>query len=60
MARKKNPFAVALGSIKTAKKTAASRTNVRKAIAARLESQTPAQRKAQARKAALTRWGKKR
>lgn len=57
---KKNPAAVALGSIKTAKKTAAASISIRNAIAVRLATQTPAQRKAQARKAALTRWGKKR
>lgn len=57
---KKNAAAVALGSIKTAKKSAASAKNIRIAIAARLEAQTPAQRTTQARKAAKARWSKKR
>ena len=60
LARTKNPAAVALGRIKTAKKSASSARNVRKAIAARLEKQTPAQRAAQAKRAAAARWAKKR
>jgi hypothetical protein len=57
MARK-NPAAVALGKIKTAKKSAASAKNARKATAARMKL-TEEQRSAIARKAAETRWGKK-
>lgn len=57
---RKNPAAVALGRIRTAKKTAAARINVRNAIAARLAKQTPEQRSAQAKLAAAARWGKKR
>lgn len=60
LARKKNPFAVALGSIRSAKKTAAASVNIRKAIAARLAKQTPSQRTAQAKLAAAARWAKKR
>lgn len=56
---KKNPAAVALGSIKTAKKSAASARNIRKATRARVRAQTPEQRSEQARKAAAARWGKR-
>jgi len=56
---KKNPAAVALGRIKTAKKSAAASISIRNAIAARLAQQTPAQRSAQARKAAKAMWAKR-
>jgi hypothetical protein len=59
MARK-NAAAVALGRIKTAKKTASSRRNIARAVAARLQAQTPEERSAQAKLAAEARWGKKR
>lgn len=57
MARK-NPAAVALGRIKTAKKAAASAKNARKATRARLKAQTPEERSAQAKRAAAARWKK--
>lgn len=58
MAKKKNPFAVALGRMTSAKKAAASRRNAKKSLAARMKL-TEEQRSAIARKAAETRWGKK-
>jgi len=56
---RKNKAAVALGSIKTAKKAAASAKNARRATRLRLASQTPEERTAQAKAAAAARWGKK-
>ena len=58
MARK-NPAAVALGKIKTAKKSAASARNIRKATRVRVASQTEEQRTTQAKAAAAARWAKK-
>lgn len=57
---KKNAAAVALGRIKTAKKTASSRANIARATNARVSAQTPEERSAQARKAVQARWAKKR
>jgi hypothetical protein len=57
---KKNPAAVALGRIKTAKKTAASRKNITRATRARVARQTPEERSEQARRAVEARWAKKR
>lgn len=56
---KKNPAAVALGSITSPRKAASSRRNAKLSLAARMKL-TEEQRSAIARKAALTRWGKKR
>jgi hypothetical protein len=56
---RKNPAAVALGRMTSAKKAAASARNARKAVKARM-AMTEEQRSAQARKAAAARWGKKR
>ncbi len=55
---KKNPAAVALGRMTSAKKAAAARRNAKKSLAARMKL-TEEQRSAIARKAAETRWGKK-
>jgi len=57
---KKNPAAVALGKMKSAKKAASSAKNAAKATKARLKQQTPEGRAEQAKKAAEARWGKKR
>ncbi len=57
---RKNKAAVALGSIKTAKKAAASARNARRATRLRMAAQTPEERTAQAKLAAVARWGKKR
>lgn len=58
--KRKNTAAVALGRIKTAKKTAASAKNARRATRLRMAQQTPEERTAQAKAAAAARWGKKR
>lgn len=55
---RKNPAAVALGRMTSAKKAAAARRNSKKAVAARMR-QTEEQRTAQAKKAAAARWSKK-
>lgn len=55
---KKNPAAVALGRMTSAKKAAAARRNAKLSVAARMKL-TEEQRSAIARKAAETRWGKK-
>ena len=55
---KKNPAAVALGRMTSAKKAAAARRNAKKSLAARMKL-TEEQRSAIARKAAQTRWSKK-
>jgi hypothetical protein len=54
---RKNPAAVALGRMKTPKKAVSSAKNAKKATRARMKL-TEAERTAQARKAALARWGK--
>jgi hypothetical protein len=54
---KKNPAAVALGKVKTAKKTRAARQNAEVARRA-LASMDPEQRAAIARKGAAARWAK--
>lgn len=53
----KNPAAVALGSMTSAKKRASSAKNAQKATKARMKL-TAAQRQEQARKAARARWGR--
>lgn len=55
---RKNPAAVALGRMTSAKKAKSSATNARKATKARM-ALTEDQRTAQAKKAAAARWGKK-
>jgi hypothetical protein len=50
--------AAAMGRARTPAKIAAARLNAAKATAARM-ALTPAQRREQAQKAALSRWGKK-
>jgi len=57
--RAKNPAAVLLGKMTSAKKAKSSAANARKATAARMKL-TEEERSAIARKAALTRWGKTR
>lgn len=54
----KNPAAVALGRLTSAKKAAASAKNAKKATAARMK-RTPKERQDQARAAALARWKKR-
>lgn len=55
---RKNPAAVQLGRMTSAKKAAASAKNARKATRARMEL-TEEQRTAQAKKAAAARWSKR-
>lgn len=55
----KNRAAVSLGRIKTAKKSASSAKNARKATRARMRTLTPEQRSEQAKAAAAARWEKK-
>lgn len=56
---RKNPAAVALGRITSAKKAAASAANAKKATRARLKAQSPDERSEQARIAAQARWKKR-
>ena len=56
----KNRAAVALGRIKTPKKSASSAKNAAKATKARMRHLTPDERSEQARKAVQARWAKHR
>lgn len=56
--KRKNPAAVALGRLTSAKKAASSARNAKKATRARLAAQTEEERSLQAKKAALARWKK--
>lgn len=57
---RKNPAAVALGRMKSAKKAAAAAENGRTSARKRMRDMTPEQRSEIARKAAAARWAKKR
>lgn len=60
MSQERSRAAAAMGRARTPAKIAAARENIAKATAARINAQTPAQRRKQAKAAAAARWGKKR